>query len=63
MARLTRDHLQATGTGLADFEDAIGYSVEAALADPEEFRKFNVDGLRALCDAIDIDWFDVLDGL
>jgi transcriptional regulator with XRE-family HTH domain len=63
LALLVRDHVQRSGKSIGEFETKIGWSVSAALADPEKFREFNFDGLRATCEAIDVNWCDVLDGL
>ncbi len=61
LAAKLSDHLTWSGKSVAEFEEEIGWSVDAALADPREFREFNADGLRAVSEAVGIDWFDVLD--
>ena len=63
LASLVREHVQRSGKSLSDFETEIGWSVAGALANPEEFRGFNVDGLRATAEAVGVVWPDVLDGL
>ena len=63
LASLLREHVDHSGKSLDDFETEIGWSVAAALANPEEFREFNADGLRATCEAVNVVWYDVLDGL
>jgi len=63
LASLVREHVARSGKSLEDFETATGWSVADALANPEEFRKFNVDGLRATAEAVNVDWYYVLDGL
>ena len=63
LASLLREHVARSGKSLDDFETDLGWGVAPALANPEAFREFNVDGLRAVCDAVNVDWYDVLDGL
>jgi len=63
LASLVREHLRQSGGSLEDFEMAIGWSVAEALSNPEHFRGFNVDGLRAVAEAVHVDWREVLDGL
>src|SRR6266404_1736195 len=61
LASLVREHVARSGKSLEDFETEIGWSVAAALANPDEFLQFNADCLRSggRC----IDWFEVLDGV
>lgn len=63
LALLLRERFARSGRSLDDFETELGGGVEGALDDPEEFRTFNVDGLVAVCGAVNIVWYDVLDGL
>jgi len=63
LASLVQQHVKLSGKVLAEFEDQIGYGVDKALADPERFRDFDADGLRAVCGAIGVNWLDVLDHL
>jgi transcriptional regulator with XRE-family HTH domain len=63
LASLIRKHLDESGQSLEEFETHVGYTVGAALGDPNKFGDCNADGLRALSAAVDVDWLDVLDHL
>jgi transcriptional regulator with XRE-family HTH domain len=63
LASMARKHVDQSGQSLADCEEEVGYSLGEALADPAKFRDFNADGLRAVCAAVNVNWFDVLDHL
>ena len=63
LASLIRRHLDHSGEPLADFGNRVGYAVDAALANPDEFGDFNADGLRAVSAAVHVNWCDVLDHL
>jgi len=63
LATLVRERVKSSGKSLPDFEAEIGWGVAAALNDSAAFREFNVDGLRAYCEAVDVAWCEVLDGL
>jgi len=63
LVSIVRKHIEAEGRPVADFEIEIGWSIEAALSNPEALRGFNADGLKAVCEAVNVNWFEVLDGL
>jgi DNA-binding XRE family transcriptional regulator len=63
LVSLIRKHLDQSGEPLAEFETRVGYAVDAALADPDDLGDWNADGLRAVCAAVNVNWFDVLDHL
>ena len=63
LASLVREHVARSGKSLDDFETEIGWSIAAALTNPEVFREFTADCLRATCEAVNVRWHDVLDGL
>lgn len=52
--------LQRDGAPVPEFENRIGWRVAAALVDSHVFFQFNLDGLRAVADAVGADWVDVL---
>ena len=63
LAQAIREYLASRGESVSDFEDKVGWDVAEALKDPGLFLGFNVDGLRAVCEAVGIDWLGVLDGV
>ena len=63
LASLIREYIEQSGKSLEEIENQIGYGVATALANPDHFRNFNADGLRAVCAAVGVNWFDVLDHL
>jgi transcriptional regulator with XRE-family HTH domain len=63
LAAMLRDHLAKSDLSLSDFEAAVGWSLRAALNDPDHFRTFTADGIRDVCSAVGVNWFDALDGI
>jgi hypothetical protein len=57
---MTKQHLSQTGISISDFEDRIGYEIEASLADPSKVMDWNVDFLRWLCREIGLEWRSAL---
>jgi transcriptional regulator with XRE-family HTH domain len=63
LALLIRKRLELSGKALPEFETQVGYEVATALDNPDEFQEFDADSLRAVCAAVGVNWFDVLDHL
>jgi hypothetical protein len=54
-------HLERTGQSARDFSNAIGWDVEQLLSNPGQVAHLNGDGLKAICEAIGLDWLPTLD--
>ena len=55
VARLNQ-HRVANGLSVDAFGEAVGWNLKDVLVDPDELWNFNIDGLQALCAAVDVDW-------
>jgi transcriptional regulator with XRE-family HTH domain len=51
-----KEYLNVTGMSITDFETRVGFTIAAALDNPFEVFKWNVDCLRFVCEEIGIDW-------
>ncbi|MDB6034544.1 MAG: hypothetical protein JWM16_4882 [Verrucomicrobiales bacterium] len=56
LTQLISQYLQNTGTNLSQFEQQVGWSVEASLNDPTRVLEWNIDCLRSVCLQINLDW-------
>jgi len=53
--------LRAAGkASVEELSTQIGYDLRDVLVDPSELWKFNIDGLRAVCKAVNLEWLAVL---
>jgi transcriptional regulator with XRE-family HTH domain len=55
-----KGHLNATGLGIEEFENRIGFAIAASLDDPSKMLDWNVDCLRFVCAEIGQNWLLVL---
>jgi len=54
-------HLERIGQDARTFSSAVGWDVEGMLANADEVGDLNVDGFKAICAAIGLNWLTVLD--
>jgi transcriptional regulator with XRE-family HTH domain len=55
-----REYIGQSKMSLHEFEDYAGWDISEALADPELMWGYNLDALRDICTAADIDWIDAI---
>ena len=56
LARLVQQRLTERNISISRFEDEIGWGLSEFLAKPDVAWECTVDCLRAVCDAVGIDW-------
>jgi transcriptional regulator with XRE-family HTH domain len=61
LGRLVSQYLQNSGTDLSQFEEQVGWSIEASLTDPTRVLEWNIDCLRSVCFQMELDWRLVVD--
>jgi len=55
------DHLIATNMSASEVSEKIGWDISRLIADPTQVGKLNIDGLRAICGELGLDWLQVLE--
>ena len=60
LSKKIRDHLVAKQISITDLEGQVGFTIEAALYNPSEILKWNIDCLRFVCSMLRVDWLLVL---
>lgn len=55
-----RDYLTTTGMNIAEFEEKVGFEIQAGLQDAAKIMEWNVDCLRFVCAEIGVDWLAAL---
>ena len=60
LQRLINDYLNLKLMKMKSFEDLVGYYIAPFMANKDEFYEWNMDCLKAVCDAIGIDFKKML---
>jgi len=55
-----REYSGQNGMSLHEFEEYAGWDISKALSDPELMWEYNLDALRDICTAAEIDWIDAI---
>jgi len=58
-----RTALNSSKLSVEAFSNKVGWELKDLLVDPQELRNFNVDGLKDVCAAANVNWLAVLSGL
>jgi len=54
-------HLSKCGLSAEEFSSQVGWNIQGLLSDPRQIGSFGLIGLREICNAIGLDWLDVVD--
>ena len=60
VADALRERLSGSGLSVEDFSTQVGWNVEPVLNEPRALLVYNLDGLRDICIAVDVDWLAVV---
>ncbi|HWE03403.1 MAG TPA: helix-turn-helix transcriptional regulator [Tepidisphaeraceae bacterium] len=60
LAGAIRLHIVSAGLSLPEFEEAVGWELEAFLANPTRYWHGNIRWLKDICAALGLDWIDAL---
>ena len=55
-----REYIGQSGMSLPEFEEYAGWDISKALSDPELMWEYNLDALRDICTAAEINWIDAI---
>jgi transcriptional regulator with XRE-family HTH domain len=51
-----KEHLNHTGTSIAEFENRVGYEIEPSLKDVAKVMDWNIDFLISVCRELGLNW-------
>jgi hypothetical protein len=60
LAEKAKQQLRTNEVTVSDFEDKVGWQLVDSLADPQAAWGWNVDCLRDVCGALELNWLDAL---
>ena len=60
IARLISEMATARQLSLDELSNVVGWELEPIVRDPARLADLNLDGLRSVCNAVDIDWVSAL---